>query len=136
MLGLDREASVADVRRCLLGQVFIEAVARDGPTMLVFETCTGRPEPLDLIELLAARLRDLPILLLALARPELLDARPSWGGGCRPTRASADQLKESEARELAIQLLGKLEDRGRASGGTARRDRRGNPLFIEQLVAA
>ena len=56
--------------------------------MLVFEDVHWADRSLlDLIELLAARLRDLPILLLALARPELLDARPGAGaGGCRPTR--------------------------------------------------
>src|SRR5438093_1507262 len=78
MLGLDREGSVAD-RETLFFSVrrFIEAVAGDRPTMLVFEDVHWADSSLlDLIELLAARLRDLPILVLALARPDLLDARP------------------------------------------------------------
>src|SRR5205814_2964219 len=90
------------------------------------------------IELLAARLRDLPILLLALARPDVLDARPGWGGGLPAyTALPLDQLKESEARELAIHLLSKLEDRARADRATLLAETgEGNPLFIEQLVAA
>jgi predicted ATPase len=107
--------------------------------MLVFEDVHWADRSLlDLIELLAARLRDLPILLLALARPELLDARPGWGGGLPAyTALPLDQLKESEARELAIQLLGKLEDRGRAERAALLAETgEGNPLFIEQLVAA
>ena len=139
LLGLDREGSVAD-RETLFFSVrrFIEAVAGDRPTMLVFEDVHWADGSLlDLIELLAARLRDLPILLLALARPELLDARPGWGGGLPAyTALPLDQLKESEARELAIHLLGNLEDRGRAERAALLAETgEGNPLFIEQLVA-
>jgi predicted ATPase len=138
LLGLDREGSVAD-RETLFFSVrrFIEAVARDRPTMLVFEDVHWADRSLlDLIELLA-RLRDLPILLLALARPELLDARPGWGGGLPAyTALPLDQLKESEARELATHLLSKLEDRGRAERAALLAETgEGNPLFIEQLVA-
>src|SRR5437763_10329367 len=140
MLGLDPEGSVAD-RETLFFSVrrFIEAVAGDRPTMLVFEDVHWADSSLlDLIELLAARLRDLPILVLALARPDLLDARPGWGGGLPAyTALPLDQLKESEARELAIHLLSKLEDRARADRATLLAETgEGNPLFIEQLVAA
>jgi class 3 adenylate cyclase/tetratricopeptide (TPR) repeat protein len=139
LLGLDREGSVADRETLFFSvRVFIEAVARDRPTMLVFEDVHWADRSLlDLIELLAARLHELPILLLALARPELLDARPGWGGGLPAyTALPLDQLKESEARELAIQLLGKLEDRARAERAAVLAETgEGNPLFIEQLVA-
>src|SRR5439155_1320594 len=94
----------------------IEAVARCRPTRLVFEDVHWADRSLlDLIELLGARLRDLPILLLALARPDLLDTRPSWGGGLPAyTALPLDQLKESEARELAAHLLGASENGERA----------------------
>ena len=139
LLGLDREGSVAD-RETLFFSVrrFIEAVAGDEPTMLVFEDVHWADRSLlDLVELLAARLRDLPILLLALARPELLDARPGWGGGLPAyTALPLDQLKESEARELAAQLLGASENGGRAEQAALLAETgEGNPLFIEQLAA-
>jgi class 3 adenylate cyclase len=139
LLGFDRESSVAD-RETLFFSVrrFIEAVAGDQPTMLVFEDVHWADRSLlDLIELLAARLRDLPILLLALARPELLDARPGWGGGLPAyTALPLEQLKDSEARELAVHLLSKLEDRARAERAAILAETsEGNPLFIEQLVA-
>src|SRR3989475_7903204 len=139
LLGLDREASVADRETLFFSvRVFIEAVARDGPTMLVFEDVHWADRSLlDLIELLAARLRDLPILLLALARPELLDVRPSWGGGLPAyTALPLDQLKESEARELAAQLLASSAEGGRAQQAALLAETgEGNPLFIEQLAA-
>jgi class 3 adenylate cyclase len=139
LLGLDREGTIAD-REALFFSVrrFIEAVAGDRPTMLVFEDVHWADRSLlDLIELLAARLRDLPILLLALARPELLDARPGWGGGLPAYSAlPLEQLKESEARELATHLLGLAEDHDRAERAALLAEMgEGNPLFIEQLVA-
>jgi class 3 adenylate cyclase/tetratricopeptide (TPR) repeat protein len=139
LLGLDREGSVADRETLFFSvRIFIEAVARDRPTMLVFEDVHWADRSLlDLIELLAARLRDLPILLLALARPELLDTRPGWGGGLPAyTALPLDQLKESEARELAAQLLGSSENGGRSErAAQLAATAEGNPLFIEQLAA-
>jgi hypothetical protein len=41
----------------------------------------GEPTFLDLIEHIADWSRDAPILLLCLARPELLDVRPGWAAG-------------------------------------------------------
>ena len=136
LLGLEREESVAD-RETLFFSVrcFIEAVASDRPTMLVFEDVHwAETSLLDLIELLAARLRDLPILLLALARPELLDMRPGWGGGLPAyTALPLEQLEAGEARRLAAQLLGAVngDERVAALAETGE----GNPLFIEQLAA-
>jgi len=139
LLGLDREASVADRETLFFSvRIFIEAVARNRPTMLVFEDVHWADRSLlDLVELLAARLRDLPILLLALARPELLDARPGWGGGLPAyTALPLDQLKESEARELAAQLLASSAEDGRAAQAALLAETaEGNPLFIEQLAA-
>jgi class 3 adenylate cyclase len=139
LLGLDREGTIAD-REALFFSVrrFIEAVAGDRPTMLVFEDVHWADRSLlDLIELLAARLRDLPILLLALSRPELLDARPGWGGGLPAyTALPLAQLKDSEARELATHLLGLAEQNDRAGRAALLAETgEGNPLFIEQLVA-
>jgi predicted ATPase len=96
------------------------------------------PSLLDLVEMLGARLRDAPILLLVLSRPELLDARPSWGGG-QPsyTALQLEALDDAHARALAAQVLtrlppGDLEERAAQFAATAE----GNPLFIEQLAAA
>jgi class 3 adenylate cyclase len=108
LLGLDPEGSVSDRETLFFSvRVFIEAVARDRPTVLVFEDIHWADSSLlDLVELLAARLRDLPILLLALARPDLLEARPTWGGGLPAYSAlPLEPLSPQEARELAGHLL-------------------------------
>src|SRR5579864_426857 len=135
LIGLSPESSVADRETLFFSiRVFIEAVARDRPTLLVFEDLHWADVSLlDLVELLAARLRDLPILLLVLARPELLDLRPSWGGGLPAySTVPLGPLTEAEARRLATERLsiartGRADELAQAAGG--------NPLFIEQLAA-
>jgi class 3 adenylate cyclase len=133
LLGFETKATTPD-RDSLFHsvRVFVEAGARDEATAFVFEDIHwADPALLDLIELLAMRLHDLPVLLLTLARPELLDMRPGWGGGMLAYNAlPLEPLDGSDAAELALHLLGadtKAADVARAGEG--------NPLFIEQLAA-
>jgi predicted ATPase len=135
LVGLAPEASVSDRETLFFSiRIFIEAVARDRPTLLVFEDIHWADASLlDLVELLAARLRDLPILLLALARPELLDARPNWGGGLTAySTLPLQPLSGDDARRLAEERLSsaRSERAGELAQAAA-----GNPLFIEQLAA-
>ena len=138
LVGADTSARVADRETLFFSmRVFIEAVARDRPTMLVFEDLHWADSGLlDLVELLAARLRDLPILLLVLARQELLDARPGWGGGLpAATTLSLAPLTAEEAQQLAGERLAAAQEiAGRASD--IAQMAAGNPLFIEQLAAS
>jgi class 3 adenylate cyclase/tetratricopeptide (TPR) repeat protein len=135
LLGLDPEGSVDDREELFFSvRVFIEAVAREQPTMLVFEDIHWADRGLlDLVELLASRLRDLPLLLLTLARPDLLDTRPAWGGGLPSfTALPLAPLNVAEAEQLAELRLGQL--RGEAASKLAD-TAGGNPFFIEQLAA-
>lgn len=121
----DRESLFSSARH------FVEAVARDTPTLLVFEDIHWADASLlDLIEHFAARLHDLPLLVVTLARPELLDKRPTWGGGLiAHTALPLDPLGEAQALELASALL----PDGDPTAVTVAAE--GNPLFIEQLAA-
>ena len=57
----------------------VETLARERPVLLVFEDIHwGEPTLLDLIEHLTDWVRDVPVLVVCLARPELLDERPTW----------------------------------------------------------
>jgi AAA ATPase domain/Adenylate and Guanylate cyclase catalytic domain len=138
LLGLDHNGSVPDRESLFFSaRVFVEAVCRDRPTLLVFEDIHwSDPSLLDLIEELAARLQGLPLMILTLARPELLDVR-SWGGGLLAyTALPLDPLVGDEARELASILLAAGAENGRddrAQEIAAAAE--GNPLFIEQLAA-
>jgi class 3 adenylate cyclase/tetratricopeptide (TPR) repeat protein len=113
----------------------LEARAADGPIVVVFDDVHwGEPTFLDLVEHIADLSRDAPILLLCLARPELLDRRESWGGGkLNATNVLLEPLGTDEAGELLTSLLpsgveGKLRARILEAAG-------GNPLFVEEMVA-
>ncbi|MGN6796741.1 MAG: ATP-binding protein, partial [Gaiellaceae bacterium] len=133
LVGFETKATAPD-RNTLFQSVrtFIEAGARDEATAFVFEDIHWADSALlDLIELLATRLHDLPVLLLTLARPELLDTRPAWGGGLLAYNAlPLEPLDGSDAAELALHLLG-----ADAQAAQVAEAAEGNPLFIEQLAA-
>jgi predicted ATPase len=74
--------------------------------------------------------------LLALARPDLLERRPTWGGGLPGyTALVVEPLGEQHAKELASQVLQQMQKPGGDSlkiGMVCE----GNPLFIEELAAS
>jgi class 3 adenylate cyclase/tetratricopeptide (TPR) repeat protein len=112
-----------------------QRMAQEQPLVLVFEDIHWAEEPLlELIEHLATWVREAPLLLVSLARPELLDIRPGWGGGrVRATAIELEPLGESESEELVDALMtgGQLseDDRRQLLGKTE-----GNPLFLEETV--
>ena len=115
---------------------FVERVARDQPTMLVFEDVHwADPSLLDLIEVLSARTQDVPLLLVALARPELFAERAGWGGGLLSyTALPLEPLDDRDATQMAVRLLPGHEDDDLAERLASVAE--GNPLFIEELAAA
>ena len=136
-IGLGHEDEVAD-RQVLFfaARQFVEAVARDQPTVFLFEDVHWADAgTFELLELLASRIRNAPAMLLALARPDLLLAHPGWGGGLSTYSAlSLEALSSADSLQLAAGLL-----RSDASGAEARRvaeTAEGNPLFIEELAAS
>ena len=113
-----------------------ELRAREAPLALVVEDIHwAEPTLLDLIEHLADWTRDAPLCLLCLARPELLDERPTWAGG-RPNSDlfTLEPLADDESERLIDSLLGdaRLDDE---THERIRTIAEGNPLFVEQLVA-
>ncbi len=110
-------------------------IARLRPLVLVFEDVHyGQAALVDLVDHLASWIRDVPVLLLCLARPELLDTHRQWAGGQRNAASlTLGPLSAEESRELLVALAGKtLEEAGlvriAATAG-------GNPFFLEQLLA-
>jgi class 3 adenylate cyclase/ATP/maltotriose-dependent transcriptional regulator MalT len=114
-----------------------EQLAAAQPLVLVFEDVHWAEEPLlDLIEHLARSLREVPVLIVALARPELLDARPAWGGGIRTATAiDLAPLDGTESGELADALLSR-GSLSAAERGPLLERAEGNPLFLEEIVQA
>jgi predicted ATPase len=138
LIGLETERDVADRSTLFFAaRVFVEALASQAPTLLLFEDIHWADASLlDLLETLAARVRDVPLLLLALARPELLSSKPGWGGGLPAyTAFPLDPLPKDASEELAERLLGRGDARVSRAGAIAD-TAEGNPLFIEELAAS
>jgi class 3 adenylate cyclase/tetratricopeptide (TPR) repeat protein len=114
----------------------LESRAQQRPLVLVFDDLHwAEPTFLDLVEHLSDWTRDAPILLLCMARPEFLDARPGWAGGkLNATSVLLEPLAQDECEVLTDELLGAagLEPPARARIAEAAD---GNPLFVEELVA-
>jgi class 3 adenylate cyclase/tetratricopeptide (TPR) repeat protein len=108
----------------------LEAVARSRPLVLIFEDAHwAEPTLLDLVEYLVGWSRGAPILVLTLARPDLLELRPTWPG----EHLTLEPLAAREVRALLGNLLGTAE----LDPEIARRIElaaEGNPLFVEELV--
>jgi class 3 adenylate cyclase len=115
----------------------VEALANDRPTVLVFEDIHWADAGmLDLLEVLASRVRDVPLLLLTLARPDLLERRPGWGGGLPGfTALPVEPLGDEHAKELAAQVLLHMH-KARHESAEIGLIGEGNPLFIEELAAS
>ncbi len=112
-----------------------ESVAREQPLVVVFDDVHwAEPTLLDLIDHISDLSRDAPILLVCLARPDLLDSRPAWGGGkMNATSVLLEPLAGPDTELLLSNLLGETElaEEARARILEAAE---GNPLFIEEML--
>jgi len=114
---------------------FLESLAsRRALVVVIDDIHWAEPTLLDLIEHLADWSRDAAILLIATARPDLLEERPAWGGG-KMNAASVllEPLPTSAAGLLIDNLVGDrtLPDAVHAEIVNAAE---GNPLFVEEML--
>ncbi len=111
----------------------LEEQAAEQPLVCVFDDIHwGEETFLDLIEHVADLSREAPLLLLCMARPELLDRRSSWGGGkLNSTTVLLEPLSADETDAL-LEVLGGAEPELRAR---VRDAAEGNPLFVEEMLA-
>ena len=117
-------------------RTFFEALARRHPLVLVFDDIQwGEPTFLELIEHIADWSRDVPMMLLCLARPDFLETNRSWGGGkLNATSLLLEPLRSEDGDALVQNLLGSAElaprERGRIVEVAG-----GNPLFVEETLS-
>jgi predicted ATPase/class 3 adenylate cyclase len=113
-----------------------EALARNGPLVVVLDDIHwADPTFLDLIEHVTKFSRDFPILIVCVARPELLEKRPGWSSEkLDATIVTLDPLSNADCRELITNLLdgAPLPPEAEARIADAAE---GNPLFAEEFVA-
>jgi class 3 adenylate cyclase/tetratricopeptide (TPR) repeat protein len=113
---------------------FLEALARRRPLVLVFEDLQWADEGLlDFIDHLIRWARDVPILIVATARPELLRRRPGWGDDDLATTLELLPLSEGETRELVRSLAGTAE-LGAGVTDAIVASASGNPLYSVEFI--
>ena len=132
VLGIADASAVGDtswaVRR------LIECLSLERPVAIVLEDVHWAADALlDVIDDIAGTARG-SILLLCVARPELLEQRPTWGGGkSRAMSIMLAPLPNADAATLAQGLLGDARADTVARVAAAAE---GNPLYLEQIAAS
>jgi class 3 adenylate cyclase/tetratricopeptide (TPR) repeat protein len=133
-LGLDEPAD-EPIHLFFAARRLVELLARDEPLLVVFEDVHWADDALlDAIDYLVSHVQEAPILFLALARPEFLETRPTWGAGLiGQTTLPLQPLSPDQAEAVVSSLLSGRDGPELERIVTAGE---GNPLFLEELVAA
>ena len=116
-------------------RLLIEVLAARGPLVVVFEDLHWASDTLlDLVEHVTVSRMSTPLVMFALARPELLDRKPNWGGGRRNfTSLGLEPLTGAQTRELVAGLSDGVPE----AIITAIVERSGgNPFFAGELARA
>jgi hypothetical protein len=111
-----------------------EKLAAFGPLVaLIDDIHWAEPAFLDLIEHVLDSAENAPILLLATARPDLLEKRPAWAERDGALRIELKPLSDAAAARVAENLLGASFPADVAARIVAAAE--GNPLYVEQILA-
>ena len=134
-IGVGEAAGAPDETLWAVRRLF-EHLSRERPLIVGFDDLQwAEPTFLDLIEYLVGWSRDAPILVVCLARPELLDKHPTWLT-VTPNASSItlEALSDDEAESLLDVLRGETEVSSDVLAQITEAAE-GNPLFVEQMLA-
>jgi class 3 adenylate cyclase len=114
---------------------FLEGLAEQGPLVLIFEDLHWADDGLlDFVDHLVDWASGVPLLVVCSARPELLERRPTWGGGkLNATTLGITPLSGEDAARLVAALLDQPLLPAELQQVLLERAE-GNPLYAEQYV--
>jgi len=138
LVGLSAESELGGDRRGAAFSAwrrFLEAMAEQRPLVLVFEDIHWADESmLDFVDELVDWVTEVPLLVVATARPELLERRPNWGGGkLNATTLALAPLSEDQTALLISHLLERSVLPAESQQLLLERAG-GNPLYAEQFA--
>ena len=115
----------------------LSALAQQTAVVLVLDDCHWAAAVLlDVLDELAENLDLEPVLVVCVARPELLDHRPGWGSGQLTTNSMVLQSLTDLESELLAAELAEVGAHDTATTLALRKRAEGNPLHLEQLFAS
>jgi class 3 adenylate cyclase/predicted ATPase len=135
LLGLSDEAAPDRQEAFAAWRRYLEGIAERQPLVLVFEDLHWADEGLlDFVDHLSEWASGVPLLILATARPELLDRRPNWGGG----KLNATTLALAPLDDVsAARVISAVLEQGLLPAETQAallEQAGGNPLYAEQFA--
>jgi class 3 adenylate cyclase/tetratricopeptide (TPR) repeat protein len=109
---------------------FLEGLAAPNPAVLVLEDLHWADEALlDFLEFVAGHVAHVPLMIVATARPELFERRPSFAAAVRVNRIALEPLSQEETEELVDSVLDEL---GSDLKRSIARQAQGNPFYAEE----
>jgi class 3 adenylate cyclase/tetratricopeptide (TPR) repeat protein len=129
--GGGRRFHVAEIRAGLLA--LLEGFGRAGAVVIVLENAhQAQASMLELMEQVVREARRIPLLVLCVARYELLEERPEWGGGLGDSlNLYLEPMSHDSATVLARQAAEGIDE---ATADRIARHAGGNPLFIVETT--
>ncbi len=122
---------VSELRAGLLS--LVGGLTREGPVVLVLEDAhLADASLLDLVEGLVRAAKGVPLMMLCVARYDLLDERPDWGGGLGDSlNMYLEPMPIEPATELALEAGEGLDEH---TAENVARHAGGNPFFIVETT--
>lgn len=116
-------------------RIFFETLARRQPLLVFIDDLHWANEALlDLLEYVAQRVSNAPLLLACPTRPELLEKRPDWGGGKRNfTTLTLEPLSPDQSHQM-IDMLLSPDGLPASLRNSILAKAEGNPFFVEEII--
>jgi class 3 adenylate cyclase/tetratricopeptide (TPR) repeat protein len=115
---------------------FFSDISRDYPVVLYLDDIQWADDgSLDFIDYLARECARVPLFILCLARPALLERRPAWGEGReRHERLTLRPLSKKESRQLVEEILRRARGVPAELREMVVSGAEGNPFYVEELI--
>src|SRR5205085_1111696 len=132
---LDDARQIRDRAFRYAGQFFSD-ISRDYPIALYLDDIHWADDgSLDFIDYLTRHCANVPMMILCLARPALLERRPAWGEGReRHERLRLQPLSKKESRQLVEEILRRARGVPPELREIIVSGAEGNPFYVEELI--